>query len=309
VPCAREQLFVRELLRAADPGRPALLENERQMTYAQLADAVHERATTLDMDLGMDRRHVVLLTGTNSIEYVVSYLALMSAGHVPLLAGSHVERMTAAWRPAAIVRADATGIAVELGVAESRRPLHPELALLLSTSGSTGSPKLVRLSDRNVSSNAHAIGSYLELTPDDRGITSLPLHYCYGLSVLHSHLTAGASIVLTDASVVDPCFTDALQAHGVTNVAGVPHTFELLERAGRDRLNVPTLRFITQAGGRMAPERVEQWVRRAERWGAKFYVMYGQTEATARMAYLPPEIARRRPSAIGRPIPGGCLEL
>ena len=115
--------------------------------------------------------------------------------------------------------------------------------------------------------------------------------------------------MLTDASVVDPCFTDALQAHGVTNVAGVPHTFELLERAGRDRLNVPTLRFITQAGGRMAPERVEQWLRRAERWGAKFYVMYGQTEATARMAYLPPEIARRRPSAIGRPIPGGCLEL
>ena len=185
------------------------------------------------------------------------------------------------------------------------RPLHPELALLLSTSGSTGSPKLVRLSDRNVSSNAHTIGSYLELTPDDRGITALPLHYCYGLSVLHSHLAAGASVVLTDASVVDPCFTDALQAHGVTNVAGVPHTFELLERSGRDRLNVPTLRFITQAGGRMAPDRVEQWVRRAERWGAKFYVMYGQTEATARMAYLPPEIARRRPERDRPPDPRG----
>jgi len=320
VPCAREQPFVRELLRTADPGRPALLESERQLTYAQLAAAVEERATTLgldvdvhvDIDAGLDRRQVVLLTGTNSIEYVISYLALMSAGHVPLLAGSHVEKMTAAWRPAATVRAEASGVAVDLavdlGVAQSR-PLHPELALLLSTSGSTGSPKLVRLSDRNVSSNAHAIRSYLELTPDDRGISSLPLHYCYGLSVLHSHLAAGASVVLTDASVVDPCFTDALQAHGVTNVAGVPHTFELLERSGRDRLNVPTLRFITQAGGRMAPERVEQWVRRAERWGAKFYVMYGQTEATARMAYLPPEIARRRPSAIGRPIPGGCLEL
>ena len=151
--------------------------------------------------------------------------------------------------------------------------------------------------------------SYLELTPDDRGITSLPLHYCYGLSVLHSHLAVGAAVVLTDASVVDPCFTEALRAHGVTNVAGVPHTFELLERAGPERLHVPTLRFITQAGGRMAPERVEQWLDRAEQWGAKFYVMYGQTEATARMAYLPPAIARHRPSAIGRPIPGGRLEL
>ena len=103
------------------------------------------------MDAGVDRRHVVLLTGTNSIEYVVSYLALMSAGHVPLLAGSHVERMTAVWRPAATVRAEASGVAIDHGVAQSR-PLHPELALLLSTSGSTGSPKLVRLSNRNVSS-------------------------------------------------------------------------------------------------------------------------------------------------------------
>jgi acyl-CoA synthetase (AMP-forming)/AMP-acid ligase II len=304
VPCAREQPFVCELLRAADPGRPALLEHDRQLTYAELADAVNERAS----QLGLREREIVLLTGTNSIEYVVSYLALLSAGHVPLLAGSHVARMAAAWRPAATVRADATGVAVEPGATQSRQ-LHPDLALLLSTSGSTGSPKLVRLSDHNLSSNARAIGSYLELTPDDCGITSLPLHYCYGLSVLHSHLAAGASVVLTDASVVDPCFTDALQAQRVTNMAGVPHTFELLERAGPDRLHVPTLRFLTQAGGRMAPERVEEWVDRAERWDAKFFAMYGQTEATARMAYLPPEIARRRPSAIGRPIPGGCLEL
>ena len=102
--------------------------------------------------------------------------------------------------------------------------------MLLSTSGSTGSPKLVRLSDRNVTSNAPRSGVTFELARPI-GITSLPLHYCYGLSILHSHLVAGASVVLTDASVVDPCFTAALGAHGVTNVAGVPHSFELLERA------------------------------------------------------------------------------
>ena len=99
----------------------------------------------------------MLLTGTNSIEYVVSYLALMSAGHVPLLAGSHVDRMAAAWRPAATVRATAQASPSSTAPRQPR-PLHPELALLLSTSGSTGSPKLVRLSDRNLSSNAHAIG-------------------------------------------------------------------------------------------------------------------------------------------------------
>ena len=305
--CGPSGSFGAELLRGTDPGRPALIESGRQLSYSELAAAVVERTTTLGFDRRYDRQ-VVLLTGTNSIEYVVSYLALLSAGHVPLLAGSHVDRMAAAWRPAATVRADGAGVVFEHGAAQPR-PLHPELALLLSTSGSTGSPKLVRLSDRNLSSNAHAIASYLELTPEDRGITSLPLHYCYGLSVLHSHLAVGAAVVLTDASVVDPCFTEALRTHSVTNVAGVPHTFELLERAGPERLHVSTLRFITQAGGRMAPERVEQWLDRAEQWGAKFYVMYGQTEATARMAYLPPSVARHRPGAIGRPIPGGCLEL
>ena len=104
-------------------------------------------------------------------------------------------------------------------------------------------------------SNARAIAAYLELTPADRGITSLPLHYCYGLSVLHSHLLAGASLVMTSASVVDRCFAEAMRKDGVTNVAGVPHTFELLERAGPELIHVPSLRFVTQAGGKMRPER------------------------------------------------------
>ena len=187
--------------------------------------------------------------------------------------------------------------------------MHPDLALLLSTSGSTGSPKLVRISRRNLLANAGAIVDFLGLGENDRAITSLPLHYCYGLSVLHSHLLAGAGVVLTDASVVDPCFADALRDHRVTNLAGVPHTFEMLERAGTDRVRVPSLRLLTQAGGRMAPDAVTRWTSRAESWDAQFYVMYGQTEATARMAFLPPDLAVRRPAAIGRAIPGGELRL
>ncbi len=94
---------------------------------------------------------------------------------------------------------------------------------------------------------------------------------------------------------------------GVTNVAGVPHTFDLLDRVGPRTINVPTLRFVTQAGGRLAPDRVREWVERTRRWGVDFYVMYGQTEATARMAYLPPALASTHPQAIGRAIPGGHL--
>ncbi|MDN5896318.1 MAG: AMP-binding protein, partial [Nocardioides sp.] len=195
-----------------------------------------------------------------------------------------------------------------------RRPgsahrLHPELSLLLSTSGSTGSPKLVRLSRANVAANAASIAEYLALTPDDCGVTSLPLHYCYGLSILHSHLAVGASVVVTDLSVVDSCFWDLAGRAGVTGVAGVPHTFDLLDHSGFSDRDLPRLRYVTQAGGRLDPARVSTYHELGRQAGWDFYVMYGQTEATARMAYLPPDLAEEYPQAIGRAVPGGRFHL
>jgi len=239
---------------------------------------------------------------------VVSYLAVLARGHVPLLAGDHVEELAVAWDAAAVIGAtrESFDITRRRHVAAT---IHPDLALLLSTSGSTGSPKLVRLSHANLSSNASAIAGYLDLRAGDRGISSLPFHYCYGLSVLHTHLLVGATVAMCNASVVDPCFQEALERHSITNVAGVPHTFDLLDRAGPDRLFVPSLRFVTQAGGRLQPDAVRRWITRSETRGVDFYVMYGQTEATARMAYLRPEDATRFPASIGRAVPGGSFSL
>ncbi len=191
----------------------------------------------------------------------------------------------------------------------SAHDLHPDLALLLSTSGSTGSPKLVRLSRDNVASNAEAIADYLGLTPADRAITALPLHYCYGLSVLHSHLVAGASIVLTDLSVVDECFWEVFSRTGATTLAGVPHTFDLLATSGFEARDLPTLRQVTQAGGRLDPDAVRRWSRFGRSRGWDLVVMYGATEATARMAYLPPHLTTDHPSSIGVAVPGGRLRL
>ncbi len=300
--------FATELIEAGDPGGIAVVDGERTVTRGELANLVAERRA----DIELPPRSIVVVTGPSSLEWVVTYLALIDAGHVPLLAGDHADRLVSAWSPAAMITTGAAGIDIEhtcLSSADPPPAPHHDLALLLSTSGSTGEPKLVRLSHRNLSSNARAIAEFLRFGPHDLGITSLPLHYCYGLSVLHAHLVAGAGIVVTEASVVDPCFRQALERHGVTNVAGVPHTFDLLERVGADRLQTPSMRLVTQAGGRLAPDAVERWLDRTEAWGMEFYVMYGQTEATARMAYLPPTVARRNPSAVGMAIPGGELAL
>ena len=297
-----------DLLEGGNPDAAALLPPGapgRALTYGELRARVAGRQD----ELALAARSLVVVEASNTAEFVVTYLALLGAGHVPLLAGRHATRLADRWGADALVATAPGGIEIDRRGDGGRHRLHPELALLLSTSGSTGAAKLVRLSGANLLSNAAAIADYLGLTAADRAITSLPLHYCYGLSVLHSHLAAGASVVLTEATVVDPCFASAMADHGVTSLAGVPYTFELLERVGPDAVNVPSLRAITQAGGRLHPERVRAWSERARAWGVEFYVMYGQTEATARMAYLPPHLATRHPEAIGVPIPGGRFEL
>jgi acyl-CoA synthetase (AMP-forming)/AMP-acid ligase II len=175
-------------------------------------------------------------------------------------------------------------------------------ALVLYTSGSTGRPRGVVQTFRNVDANARSIVEYLGLGPDDRAHLVLPLSYCYGRSVLQTHLLAGGSVFLDRRFAFPRVVLDAMAAERSTGFAGVPLTFELLRRhveAGAVRL--PHLRYVTQAGGAMAPETID-WVRRAFD-PAPLFVMYGQTEATARLAYLPPERAREKHGSIGVAIP------
>ncbi len=287
---------------ASHGARLAVRTADEALTYADLARRVDDTAELL----GPTRR-LVLVEGANRLDSLVAHLAALTHGHVVLLAapGEPARRLADAWAPDVVVR---DGVVRELREGTGH-DLHPDLALLLSTSGTTGSPKLVRLSHDNLRSNAASIADYLRLTPDDRAITSLPLHYCYGLSVAHSHLLTGAGLVLTDLSVVDECFWRLAEESGATSFAGVPYTFELLETSGFDERRVPTLRQVTQAGGRLEPDRVRAWAARGRRAGWDLVVMYGATEATARMAWLPPEHADAHPGSIGIPVPGGSFRI
>jgi acyl-CoA synthetase (AMP-forming)/AMP-acid ligase II len=300
---------------ASHGARPALVTAQGAVSYADLDARVRDFAHDV---LGPQRR-LVLIESANRVETVVAHLAALQHGHAVMLvpdADRAVDLMTA-YDPDVVVRrasgvgggAGATDGAVEVRREGSAHDLHPDLAMAMSTSGSTGSPKLVRLSHANLRSNAASIATYLRLRPQDRAATSLPMHYCYGLSVLHSHLMAGASLLLTENSVVDPCFWDAFDAEQATSLAGVPYTFDLLDRSGFAERRHPSLRYLTQAGGRMAPETVRRYAERGLREGWELVVMYGATEATARMAYLPAHLATRRPEAIGMPIPGGALRI
>ncbi|UXA19806.1 AMP-binding protein [Mycobacterium sp. SMC-4] len=281
--------------------RPAVLTQTQRLTYHDLAD----RVAAVVADLG-PRRQLVMVQTANTVDTLVHYLGALAGGHVvlPVSDGRDHAAIIDTYRPNVIV--DRTG---------ARRhclhdhELHDDLALLLSTSGSTGSPKLVRLSYDNVASNASAIAEYLGIRQNDRAATTLPMSYCYGLSVVHSHLLVGAALILTDLSVADEQFWTLFRRHQGSTFAGVPYTFELLERIGFAEMDLPHLRYLTQAGGRMPAERVRRFAELGQRRGWDLFVMYGATEATARMAYLPPDLARSRPEAIGVPIPGGTFSI
>jgi hypothetical protein len=301
--------------------RPALLGRDLPgggLDYAALADRVAEAASCFRAASGAGRR-LVLLQGGRDADSLVAYLGALAADQVVLLAGSGaLAPLAAAYHPDVVLDRDAVGDLVgALGEARAGtgHDLHPSLALLLSTSGSTGSPKLVRLSRRNLVSNALAIADYLGLRAGDVAPTLLPTEYCYGLSVLHSHLAVGAALLLTEDSVADQRFWDDARRFRATSLAGVPHTFDLLDRVGfAERVTDPaaglgSLRTLTQAGGRMAPETVRRYAELGQAAGFDLFVMYGQTEATARMAWLPPDLAHTAPGAIGRPVAASSFTL
>ena len=231
----------------------------RQKTYGELLQDVKQ--TFLP-----SKRSLIMLSAQNRYECLLTYLAALQSGNPLLLADPGLNRelllqLVEKYCPAYIYNCPTE---IELPGYESRQAapitinerttqesvvIHDSLALLLNTSGSTGSPKLVRLSRQNLQANAASIASYLNLTADERPITSLPMSYSYGLSVINSHLHAGATLVLTDYGVLRREFWDIVEQFSCTSFAGVPFTYQMLLQTGLLTKRGLTLRTLTQAGG------------------------------------------------------------
>jgi acyl-coenzyme A synthetase/AMP-(fatty) acid ligase len=187
--------------------------------------------------------------------------------------------------------------------------VHPDLAVLLTTSGSTGNPKLVRLSADAVRSNAEQIAEVLGIGEGDVAITTLPLFYSYGMSVLNSHLLRGATLILERTGIMQRDFWTAVTEHEVTSMAFVPYQYEMLRRLRFDPAKYPSLRNLTQAGGRLRTDRVTEFAQKMAATGGRLFVMYGQTEAAPRMATLPPERLEEKLGSVGTALPGGSFAI
>lgn len=282
----------------------AAIEGETKLTYADLG------AKCVDFSAKFAKPpQLIFLKAHNNIATLVAYLSALRCQHPvmllnPDISQQQLDNLIRVYQPNLLIE----NLSI---ISLHARPtaLAEELALLLSTSGSTGSAKQVALSALNLQANAQSICAYLPIQPDDRSITTLPFFYSYGLSVINSHLLAGACIVFTFHTFVNREFWQLFKQLEINSFAGVPHSYEILLKLRFARMALPSLRYFTQAGGRLSPALVEQLADYASAQHKQFFVMYGQTEATARIAYLPGDRALHKPESIGRAIPNGHLFL
>ena len=248
---------------------------------------------------------LILLDGERDNQYIDSYIQKHQPEYLWLPSDKH-----SVFKGAVIHESYGYSlIQMDYGDNWQPSPLNEELCLCLTTSGSTGSPKLVRLTEYNLKSNAESIAEYLKIDESERPITTLPMYYSFGMSVINSHLIKGATILLTGANVFSKVFWDFFKKTSPTSIAGVPFTYEMLEKMGLFQMELPSLKTMLQAGGKLNPQIVERYVTFATETRKEFVVMYGQTEAGPRMSYLPFDKAHDKPSSIGIPIPGGEFNL
>lgn len=279
-------------------------DNNRFLTYSDVKSLSEKSSGFLRKE-----KSLIFLFCRNLVDDVIAYIGAINAGHVVCLLDAEMsqvfkDELISLYKPCYVID---NGVCRE--TFNETLTLHPDLQLLLTTSGTTGNPKLIRLSKKNILSNATSIVEYLNITANERAIASLPFHYSYGLSVLHSHLLAGACLVLTKSSVVQENFWEIFKKYDCTSIAGVPYLYKLLDRIGFEKMDLPHLKTMTVAGGALEKSLILKYDEIMKKKGGQFFTMYGQTEATARIAYLPPIKLPTKAGAIGIAIPKGFLSL
>lgn len=304
-------------------GNTALIDDKgNTMSYEEL----HFEAHSLAESIG--RRCLVFSLCSNEIGSVLGYTAFINNGIVPVMINAHLEesllqnlldtyspeyiwlpKNQAAQFPAMHTEHEAHEYVLLKTGYEKKYALYDELGLLITTSGSTGSPKLVRQSYANVLNSTQTIAEYLRLDKTERPITTLPMNYVYGLSIVNSHLFVGATLLLTDKTLMQKEFWSFFKESGATSFGGVPYTYEMLDKLRFYRMDLPSLRTMTESGGKMTPELNKKFAVYAAEHGKNFILMYGAAEATSRMAYLPPEKAVDKIGSVGIAIPGGKFHL
>ena len=297
-------------------------ENNKKIDYQTLLTLIEKLTTCIK------KRCLVFLICSNNIESIIGYLSFIKSDCVTSLIDEKTDdhlllNIISNYEPNYIFISNKKkillkGYSTELNFynysllkrdKETEIKLHDDLMLLISTSGTTGSTKFVRQSYENLQNNTKSIIDFLKISELDRTITTLPMSYVYGLSVINTHLEMGGNITLNNSSVIQKIFWERIYKNKITNFAGVPYTYEIIEKLDLKKFNLKFLKYTTQAGGKVPIDTVKKIISNYEKLDIKLIIMYGASEATARMSFLSWKDIKKKPDSIGKAIPGGELWL
>jgi acyl-CoA synthetase (AMP-forming)/AMP-acid ligase II len=306
------------------------LVGKEEISFSQLHNSSLNLANRLERELGQ-MKHVILLSA-NNLFFLTTYLAIIKSGNIcipldPSIEKDNFKYINELTNPFLIFLSKDNQKRLDL---DSDKCIFPDTVIdhlsetgkltakefdsestaeIIFTSGSTGKPKGVIISHKNLIANTESIIEYLHLCQNDRMCVVLPFYYCYGLSLLHTHLRAGGSVVLNNSFIFLGNVIRDLREYKCTGFAGVPSHFQILLRKSDSfrKTAFPDLKYVTQAGGKLAPIFIDEF--RESFPEVKFFVMYGQTEATARLSYLPPELYEKKKGSMGKGIPGVELKV
>ncbi len=294
----------------------AIDDSGRSVTYGDICDFSKDFANHLPP------RSLIFLLAENRIGSLLGYTAALCNRIVPLIISANTEKglynhLYELYQPEYLwlPQSKAEGKEIIFSAWEyclvktgnQPTPMYDELSLLLPTSGSTGSPKLVRHCYRNIEANADNVRRMFKLDGTEKAMAILPMHYTMGLSVIASHLLAGATLLLSGRSLLDKGFWNMLKE--ASSFTGVPYSFEILTKMRFTRMDLPNLKVITQGGGKLTEAMWNTLAQYAKDNDKQFIATYGQSECTARMAYLPAELALEKVCSIGIAEPGGQLSI
>ena len=299
-----------------------ITEKNNYFSYTNIIEETDKVLKEID-----SKKNLIFLIAKNNLETLIGYLSFTESANVVALIDDRtnidlLEKLILLYKPDYIYCDSKKKLNVKYKLINSyynfhilkskdavKKNMYDQLALLISTSGSTGSAKFVRQSNVNIESNIKSIINFLPIDSNDVTITTLPFSYVYGLSIINTHLKKGAAVVLNEKSMIDKSFKKTFIKHNVNNFGGVPYSYKIMNRVFNDSTFFNKLKYSTHAGGKMNLELLKDIVSLYKKNKTKFYSMYGSAEATARMAYLDWKFAEKKMGSIGKAIPGGKFTI
>lgn len=291
-----------------------------QLSYGDLVDLRGELSAVLP------ERELVFCLCENKVGALAGFLSLYDCKDVCLLLSAHIDKALLKvldetygpsyyWMPENMVEEsgyekvyDYRGF-VLCKTGKKAPAMHPELSMLMTTSGTTGSPKLVRHKYGNIESNAKNVAKVFGWTPEEKGIIDLPMQYTMGLNVINSHLYAGATVLLIEANLMSPKYWSFIKEQKGSNFTGVPFSYEILNRLRFWKMDLPHLTTMAEGGGKLSDKLFKTIADYAVEKDKRFFATFGTTETSARLAFLPPSVAATHIGSIGHAIPDGKLIL